>query len=401
MGLHHDTPAPPLPRRLLAVLAGLVAAVAVAVVVGLALLWPSSAPTVPAGPLELVDAEVVSVALAPCQGSAPADGIDCAVVEADVTSGVAAGRTVSVQLFPGSGPEVRPGDQVRLAHDVVADVFVFVDLDRGRLVGWLTVAFVVAVIALSRWRGVGALAGLAMSVAMLVVFVVPALLDGQPPLAVALVATAGLAIVTIYLAHGVSVRSTTAVLATLVALGLTGLLSVVTLGAARFTGLADEAAVALVGLGDIDPAGLLLAGIVIGALGVLDDVTVTQVSAVWELRAAGHTDRRKLFAAALRIGRDHVSSAVNTLALAYVGAALPLLLLFRQTGQSFTTVAAGEVVAVEIVRTLVGSLGLVAAVPVATALAAVLATAGGPSTEVADHPVGVRFDGMDEPSSAG
>jgi uncharacterized membrane protein len=226
--------------------------------------------------------------------------------------------------------------------------------------------------------------------------VVPARLDGQPPLAVALVATAGLAMLTIYLAHGVSVRSTTAVLATLAALGLTGILAVTTLAAARFTGLSDEAAVALAGLGTLDPAALLLAGIVIGALGVLDDVTVTQVSAVWELRAAGHHHRRELFGAALRIGRDHVSSAVNTLALAYAGAALPLLLLFRQTGRSLGDVAAGEVVAVEIVRTLVGSLGLVAAVPIATALGAVLATAGA-STSQDEEPPAVPFEPMQEP----
>jgi uncharacterized membrane protein len=407
MGLHHDAPAPPLPRPLLAVVTGLVVAAAVGVLVGVVALWPRSAPEVPGGPLEMVEARARTVTLGPCEGTRPEDGVTCTVLVAEVTSGPPAGREVTVQLLPGSGPEVRPGDQVRLAHDVEADVFVFMDLDRTTLVTWLTVAFVVAVVALGRWRGVGALAGLAVSVAVIVGFVVPALLDGQPPLAVALVATAGLAIVTIYLAHGISVRSTTAVLSTLAALALTGLLSVVALDVARFTGLADEAAVALAGLGGLDPAALLLAGIVIGALGVLDDVTVTQVSAVWELRAAGHHHRRELFGAALRIGRDHVSSAVNTLALAYAGAALPLLLLFRQTGRSLSEVATGEVVAIEIVRTLVGSLGLVAAVPIATALGAALATAAsvpddradGEASTVGHEDGGVPFGHMDQPSA--
>jgi uncharacterized membrane protein len=381
-----------------------VAAAVAAVVLGLVLLWPREAPRVPGGPLEVVGAGAVSVTSGPCEGTAPDDRITCQTVQARVRGGVDDGRTVEVVLAPGSAPDVRPGDRLKLAHDVVADVFIFIDLDRSRLLLWLTVAFVASVVALGRWRGVGALAGLVASIGVIVGFVVPAILAGSSPLAVALVATAGLAILTIYLAHGISLQSTTAVLATLAALLLTGLLAVGALGVARFTGLSDEASAALAGLGDLDPAALLLAGIVIGALGVLDDVTVTQVSAVWELRAAGHRNRGELFGAALRIGRDHVSSAVNTLALAYAGAALPLLLLFRQTGRSLGDVASGEVVAVEIVRTLVGSLGLVAAVPIATALAAALATAGRPDTTsaadagaaVGDEDLGVPFAPMDD-----
>ena len=136
--------------------------------------------------------------------------------------------------------------------------------------------------------------------------------------------------------------------------------------------------------------GLVLAGIIIGSLGVLDDVTVTQVSAVWQLHQANPTyGARRLYPAGLVIGRDHIASTVNTLVLAYAGASLPLLLVFTQAGRGLGDVAAGELVAVEIVRTLVGSIGLVAAVPLTTALAAYVVTRG--STLQEPHP---RDDGV-------
>ena len=174
---------------------------------------------------------------------------------------------------------------------------------------------------------------------------------------------------------------------------VTGLLAWVFLAASNFTGFGDENVGYLDALGSqIDPRGLLLAGIVIGSLGVLDDVTVTQVSAVWELkRAAPSAGFSELYGRALRIGRDHISSTVNTLFLAYAGASLPLLLLFSEAGQSVTSVATREIVAVEIVRALVGSIGLVASVPISTALAAkVLSSAvpvAPPDVETTSEPV--------------
>jgi hypothetical protein len=133
-----------------------------------------------------------------------------------------------------------------------------------------------------------------------------------------------------------------------------------------------------IGSGELDLAAMVLAGMVFGALGALDDVTVTQASAVWELRAVNPgMSRLELYRSGLRIGRDHVASTVNTLALAYAGASLPLLILFVMSKQSLGSVANSEVVATEIIRTLVGSIGLVAAVPVTTWLAAALAPAGG------------------------
>lgn len=180
----------------------------------------------------------------------------------------------------------------------------------------------------------------------------------------------------LYLTHGLSARTSTAVLGTLASLLLIGGLATAFTALARLTGF-DETTSALIGtLGTgVDARGLLLAGVVIGALGVLDDVTVTQTSAVWELRHANPAlSARGLYAAAMRIGRDHVSSAVNTLVLAYAGASLPLLLIFSVSGRGMGDVVTSEEVATEIVRTLVGSIGLVASVPITTLVAAVVAS---------------------------
>jgi uncharacterized membrane protein len=193
---------------------------------------------------------------------------------------------------------------------------------------------------------------------------------------VAVVGASVIMFAVLYLTHGLSARTSTTVLGTLVSLALIALLSAVFSAFARLTGLDDTTASLIGTLGvPVDARGLVLAGVIIGALGVLDDVTVTQTSAVWELRAANPTlGPRALFAAGMRIGRDHVSSAVNTLVLAYAGASLPLLLLFTVAAQGPGTVLTSQDVATEVVRTLVGSIGLVAAVPITTALAAVVAS---------------------------
>jgi uncharacterized membrane protein len=180
----------------------------------------------------------------------------------------------------------------------------------------------------------------------------------------------------LYLTHGLSARTSTAVLGTLLSLALIGVLGATFAAAAKLTGLDDQTnnLIATLGTG-VDARGLLLAGVIIGALGVLDDVTVTQTSVVWELRSANpDLSPAALFTAAMRIGRDHVASAVNTLVLAYAGASLPLLLLFTLSGRALGEVVTAQDVATEVVRTLVGSIGLVASVPITTALAALVAS---------------------------
>jgi uncharacterized membrane protein len=353
---------------------------ALSVLIGLVVLWPGGDRD-RIDPLGLegdpVRATVQSVDEVPCsfdpllackRVDVVVTGGDRFVIEQPIDSTISAGDGILVDI-------VDLGGGVEQA--------VFYDFQRGTPMLLLIILFVAAIVVLGRWRGVGALAGLAMSLVVLVVFALPALLDGSNSVAVALVAAGAIAFVALFLAHGAGLATAAALLSTFASLALTGILAWIFLTASKFTGFGDESVGFLDALGtQVDPRGLLLAGVVIGSLGVLDDVTVTQVSAVWELkRTAPDAGFGELYGRALRIGRDHISSTVNTLFLAYAGASLPLLLLFSEAEQGLTSVATREVVAVEIVRALVGSIGLVASVPISTALAAkVLAST------IPDHP---------------
>jgi uncharacterized membrane protein len=266
------------------------------------------------------------------------------------------------------------GDDIRVIETTSTSgdaLYAFYDFQRTTPMVILAVLFVGAVVALGRWRGVGALAGLAVSLVIIVWFALPSLADGNNIVAVALVTAGAVAIVALYLAHGFGPSTDVALLSTLTSLALTGALAWFFVEFTELTGFTDDASFTLQSVGPgIDAQGILLAGIVIGSLGVLDDVTVTQVSAVGELhRADPSAPWRTLFGRALRIGRDHISSTVNTLFLAYAGATLPLLLLFSELHQSVTSVATREIVAKEIVRAMVGSIGLIASVPISTWLA--------------------------------
>jgi uncharacterized membrane protein len=214
---------------------------------------------------------------------------------------------------------------------------------------------------------------------VLIRFVLPAILAGGDPLTVAIVGGAAIMFVALYLAHGINAATTTAVLGTLASLLLTGLLALLFVEISIFTGVgSEEAAFLQISQQQVNLEGLLLASIIIGTLGVLDDVTVTQASAVWELRRANPAYRLgDLYRAGIRIGRDHIASTVNTLILAYAGASLPLLILFTVSGRDLSQVLNTEIVAEEIVRTLVGSIGLVASVPITTGLAAFVVTRTG------------------------
>jgi uncharacterized membrane protein len=249
----------------------------------------------------------------------------------------------------------------------------FADVQRGSSLLWLAAVFVLVVVVVGRWQGVRSLLGLAAGGAVLVAFLVPALLRDRPAVPVILAATAAMAFVALYLAHGANLGTTVALAGTLASLAITCALALVAVELTELTALADGR-VRTLPLGEaLDLRGLLVAGIVVGALGVLDDVTVSQVSIVAALRRANPgLPRRVLYLEATRVGRDHMASTVNTLVLAYAGAALPLLLLFAQGDQPAGRLVAGELVSVEIVRMLVGAIGLVASVPVTTALAALV-----------------------------
>ena len=383
-GHAHDDDVPVDPRWL-SWLWPVVIALGVAVVIAMAVLWPLGGNDDADDPL-LLDADPVAADVIDDRSITCETGIgDCRWIEFVMTDGPYEGETASLEL-PADSP-VRDGDAILLTvfeTDAGRLVFDFYDFQRGTALWVLVALFAVAVIALGRWRGVGALAGLAVSLFVIVVFALPAILDGRDAVVIAVVAAAAIAFVALFLAHGVHVSTAIALLATLASLMITVVLAQVFVGFTKLTGLTDDSSLLLFGLGEgVDARGILLAGIVIGSLGVLDDVTVTQVSAVWQLKAVQpELATRDLAGRAMRIGRDHISSTVNTLFLAYAGTALPLLLLFTSAQQSVGSVLTRELVAVEIVRTLVGSIGLVASVPIATWLAATaVASATAPSDE--------------------
>jgi uncharacterized membrane protein len=239
----------------------------------------------------------------------------------------------------------------------------------------LAIFFVAIVLLFARLRGALSLLGLGASLALVLLFLVPAILDGKSPIAVAIVGSLAVALITIPLAHGRGPKTLAAVLGTAASLLLTALLAWIFTKAAHLTGFSNQEAAYLDLAGaDISLEGLVLAGMVIGALGVLDDVTVSQASTVMAVRSANPAlGFRALFAAAQRVGRDHVSATVNTLVLAYVGASLPVLLIFSSSDLGFGQTLSTELVATQVVATLVGSIGLIAAVPLTTALAVALA----------------------------
>ncbi len=368
-------PVSPHPRPI-ALAAALAAALTL---VGLLVMWPGNTVSPDLGFLgvsnAVYEAEVVAVEIGPCEGS-PADALPCRKASFELTQGPDTGSLFH-QDFPliASSPTFEVGEKVVLSSiEGGSEGFEYQWADRQRrgVLAAVAVGFAVAVVALGRMRGLAALLGLAASIWVLLRFVVPALLEGRSPVPVAVVGAATIAFLALYLAHGFTPMTTVALLGTLAALGLTAVLSSLVIGAARISGFATEESFFLTLVpGQIDVGGLILAGVVLGALGALDDVTVTQASAVWEIRAARpDISRSDLFSAGLRVGRDHIASTVNTLVLAYAGASMPLLVLFILSDLSLGSIANSEIVATEIVRTLVGSIGLVVAVPITTWLAA-------------------------------
>lgn len=345
--------------------------IAVLIVVGLVVLWPTQRPNLDLSEVgfadEVVRAETVLATLGPCSYDAT---LDCrhyqfALIDEPV------GDTAILEFPDEPGqPDLTEGDVVFLAvirYDDGIVEYQYADRDRRNVIIALSLIFAIAVIGLGRMRGVAALAGLAISVAILLWFIVPAIVAGEDAVLVALVGGGAIALVSLYLAHGYTPLTHVAALGAFSALVLTTVLSWLTVELAHFAGLASEESFYLLAIPDLDLSGLLLAGIVLGTIGALDDVTVTQASAVWEVHGANPSlDPPALFESGLRVGRDHIVSTVNTLLLAYAGASLPLIIFFTLANQSFGFITGSEVVAVEIVRTLVGSIGLVAAVPITT-----------------------------------
>lgn len=352
-------------------LAAWITGIAALVVVGLVALWPTDPPELDLAQFgfaeEAVRAEVVIATVGPCPYD---ETLACRLYQFSLLDEPVG--DIAILEFPDEPgqPKLTEGETVFLSSTSAADGTVsyqYADKDRRLLLLIFGLVFGAAVVGLGKMRGVAALAGLVLSVAILLWFILPAIVQGEDAVLVALVGGGAIALISLYLAHGYNPLTHVAALGAFSALVLTTALSWLVVAIAGFSGLATEEAFFLLSLPDVDLGGLLLAGIVLGAIGALDDVTVTQASAVWEVHGANPSlDSSALYAAGIRVGRDHIVSTVNTLLLAYAGASLPLLILFTLSGQPLGFVASSEVVAIEIVRTLVGSIGLVAAVPMTT-----------------------------------
>ena len=314
-------------------------------------------------------------------------GSDCTFAFTEPDKG---GSPVKVVINPDVAKShgVKPGDQIRYLNLSNAQgasasqgspAYIFVDFVRTLPIVLLALLYAAVVIAVARWRGFRALVGLVGAYFVLASFMLPGLVEGKPPLLLALVGSTVIMIGVLYFAHGFSARTSTALLGTIFGLGITALLAAWATNAANLAGVGNHDATTLVNTSaNISISGVILCGLIISGLGVLNDVTITQSSAVWELyELAPGSSARKLFTSAMRIGRDHIASTVYTIAFAYAGAALPILIIVmlydRPLGETLTSAELSE----EVIRTLVGSIGLVLAIPVTTLIAVLVVKATG------------------------
>ena len=396
------------PRRAVLVILALLA---VATIVGLIMLWPNQAKVehAAAGAPQVAKDVTFPVATIEaiqnsCPGyfasgtaehlSGPGDSRACQLAKVRVDSGTARGTAVTLPvLWPYSKVGLGVGDQVKLMQTPThggltaqsdaqngqiaagnGSSFQVYGVVRNQPILWWVIAFVVAVIAVGALRGALALVALGFAGATIGVFTLPALISGSPGLAVGVFSAAAIMFVVIYLAHGLSIRSSVALLGTLAGVALTATVAQLMVVTTHLTGVPDDTTSNISSVtAAIDFRGLLTCAIIIAGLGALNDITVTQASAVWELRAASPTmSRRQLFASAMRIGRDHIASTIYTIVFAYVGTALAVLVGIYLYKRSMFDLLSYDDIATEVVRTLCSSIGLILAMPITTALAILL-----------------------------
>jgi uncharacterized membrane protein len=397
----NDVPVRPAAR--IALLVALVLA-AGGILAGMVLLWPDHRPQVddPANAFvakgvtfQEAKVEVVQAACAsaaeqhgdvPGDPGQPSKAPACGQVAARVQTGSMKGSRIMVPVAPEvSTSGLRRGDVLELMQTPPSggapSSFAFFSVKRDLPLGLLAGLFVLVVALVARLRGVLALVGLGFGGYILVKFMLPALLDGKPGLGVAVVGSAAIMYVVLYLAHGVSIRTSAALAGTLLGVGITALIALLAIGQSRLSGISDESGALLSGfVGQMDFQGLLTCAVIVAGLGVLNDVTITQASAVWELRgAAPEMSRRDLFTRAMRIGRDHIASTIYTIVFAYAGAALSVLLLLYFYERPILSLVSTEEIAEELVRTLSSGIGLVLAVPITTAIATLTVAGGSPA----------------------
>ena len=376
-----------------------VAAIAAATVFGVVLLWPDS-DKIPhdqnpygAQGVSIIDATVTGIEPFDCDaGSAKLDGLpvvdgNCAKITADGGNETPVFNLDSSRFAAG----IDKGDDIeiiRIQPEGQPAAYEFLDFKRGVPLTVLALAFAVLVVVVARWRGLFAMLGVGVTLLALMKFMLPALLAGENGLAVAIVGSTAIMLVVLYLAHGVSIRTTAALFGTLFGLALTAAFGLASTGWTNLTGLGSEDDRTLSAMApNLSLTGVVTASMMVAGLGVLNDVTVTQASAVWELRALQPAARaRDVFTSAMRIGRDHIASSVYTLVFAYAGSAMTVMLLISAYQRGLAEMATTEEIGQEIVRTLVGATGLVLAVPITTAIAVLLAPRGEPLPGEIGHP---------------
>jgi uncharacterized membrane protein len=371
-----------------ALLAALVLA-ALASVIGVVALWPSGADVddvvdaVPfAAPGVTFPDAVVDQVQAACpraDNGGTSGGDDCGNVLATVHEGAGKGDEITVPVAPqviDSG--LSPGDRIKVQRTPGSDggeaAYAYFGTVRDAPLLIMAGLFALLVIVVARWRGLFALVGLAFSGLVVWEFMLPPLLTGESGLLVGLSGSAAIMFVVLYLTHGLSMRTSTALAGTLVGIVVTAGVGVVAVGATRLTGIADETAGILsTYVGGLSFHGLMACATIVAGLGVLNDVTITQSSSVWEIRAAApEMSRPAVFASGMRIGRDHIASTIYTIVFAYTGSALAVLLILQLYGLPVDVLLTTEEIGEEIVRTLASAIGLVLAVPLTTGIAALV-----------------------------
>jgi uncharacterized membrane protein len=293
-------------------------------------------------------------------------------VRAAIAEGTQEGRVVE---FENEFVILEPGDVVYLHYlkTIQGDeYFLFKDYVRHTGLFLLCGLFVLLLLVFSGWHGLRALFSLCLSFGAIFFILVPLMLSGYDPMLTSLCVSAVILAVVLYTTHGLTAKTTIAYVGTMGAVCVTCIIAWIAVGGLKLTGFGSDAAVALnfATNGRLDFGGLLLGSIIIGILGMLDDVSVTQVSVVRQLKAANNNlGPYALYSRAIVVGKDHIGSLVNTLALAYVGVSLPLVLLFANADATLMLTLNQEVVAAELVRIVIGSIGLILAVPFSTLVA--------------------------------
>ncbi|MFJ2619452.1 YibE/F family protein [Glutamicibacter sp. NPDC087344] len=396
---HHDEPIlqdPKRRRRASIILWALLAPVGALALIMVIVLWPQgnydkfalSGATDTASGAVMATGTVTRSVLQDCPSSQGLEDVGGKVLECTVTYVMPddGGAEIQIEIPQETlqSRDARAGDSLRYLD--LSNVgsnsgtnYVFVDFVRTFPMALLAIAYGIVVVLVAGWRGTRAMIGLIGGIAFMIMFMIPALLEGGNPILVGLTGSTAIMFVALYFAHGLNAKTSTALLGTLFGLAVTAGLAVWLTDAAALTGAHDESAMTLSTVApQISLPGLLICGVLIGGMGVLNDVTITQSATVWELaESAPKASSTELFLRGMRIGRDHIASTVYTIAFAYAGAALPVLAIAALSNQGFgTTLSSGEM-AEEVIRILIGSIGLVLAIPVTTAIAVLVVKATG------------------------